>query len=167
MPLPCKPMSHQEELLRAFHIRIEDLEANRIGRLGDAQLRSLLNSGNWSVAGALFIGFLLAIILYGVAAKPLAPIQWILCILLFAAALTVGMGYFRQMRAAVTEGRVECLVGPVRVGSRGRGGWFLTVAGQSFRLPSRPWHVKQGQEYRVYIAPRTRGLVAMEPIGDG
>ena len=79
MPLPCKPMSHQEELLRAFHIRIEDLEANRIGRLGDAQLRSLLNSGNWSVAGALFIGFPLAIILYGVAAKPLAPIQCASC----------------------------------------------------------------------------------------
>lgn len=155
-------MTNHEKLLRAFRIRVEDVEANRLGWLGAAQQRNLLNSGNLNVAGAFFIGLLLAAILYGVAAKPLVPIQWVLCIVLFAVALIVGIRYFRQTRAAVAEGRVECLVGQVHVRSRGRAGWYLTVAGQSFQLPIRPWHIQQNTTYRVYIVPLTHSIVAME-----
>jgi hypothetical protein len=155
-------MNNDEELMRAFRIGSEDLEANRQGRLGPGQRRSLLKSGNWNVAGAFFIGLLLGAILYGVAAKPLAPVQWILCILLFAAALAVGIRYFRRTRAAAAEGRVESVVGPVQVASRGTAGWYLSVGGRSFRLPIRPWHIQSGAAYRVYIEPRTRNIVAME-----
>ena len=155
-------MTNDEKLLQAFRIRVEDLEANRRGRLGAAQERYLLNSGNLNVAGAFVIGLLLAGILYGVAAKPLVPIQWTLCIILFAVALIVGIRYFRQTRAAVAEGRVECLVGQVRVGSRGRAGWYLAVADQSFPLPIRPWHIQQNTTYRVYVVPLTHSIVAME-----
>jgi len=160
-------VDHCAELLRAFRIGDEDLAANRQGRLGAAQRRNLRNSGSWNLAGAFFIGLLLGAILYGVAAKPLVPIQWILSLVLFAAALGVGIRYFRQTRAAVAEGHVECLAGPVQVGSRGYAGWRLAVAGRSMHLPIRPWHVQRGAAYRVYIAPRTCSIVAMEPVSDG
>jgi hypothetical protein len=156
-------MNHRDELLRAFRIEVADLEANRVGRLGATQQRNLLRSGIWGIAGALLIGLLIGALLYAVATKPLAPIQWIVAIGLFAVVLIVGIRYLRQTRAAVADGRVECLVGPVRVGSRGRAGWYLTVAGQSFRLPVRPWNVQQGATYRVYIAPHTGSIVAIEP----
>src|SRR4029079_1712605 len=133
------------------------------GRLGPAQGRGLLRSGSANLAGAFLIGVLLAAILYGVAAKPLAPIQWILGILLFVIVLIVGIRYFLQTRAAVSEGRVESLVGQVHVQSRGRAGWFLTVAGQSFQLPVRPWQIQGDAPYRVYFVPRTRTVVAIEP----
>lgn len=163
MAIPSEPGGQRAALLQAFQIQSEDLEANRTGRLGPAQGRRLLRSGTANLAGAFLIGILLAAILYGVAAKPLAPIQWILCIILFVIVLIVGIRYFRQTRVEVTEGRVESLVGQVHGHSRGRAGWYLSVGGQSFHLPIRPWHIQQGAPYRVYFVPRTRTLVAMEP----
>ena len=163
MAIPSEITSHREELLRAFGIQPEDLEANHAGRLGLVQGRRLLRSGTSNLAGAFLIGVLLAAILYGVAAKPLAPIQWILGIVLFIVVLIVGIRYFRQTRAAVVEGRVESLVGQVHVHSHGRAGWYLNVGGQSFHLPIRPWHIQQGAPYQVYFVPQTRTLVAIEP----
>jgi hypothetical protein len=155
-------MNHQEELLKAFHIGIEDIQANRTGRLGPTQQRNLLNSGNGNLAGSLLIGLLLAAILYGVANKPLVTVQWITALILFAIVLIIGMRYFLQTRAAVADGRVECLVGQVQVRSRGKAGWYLTVAGRSFQLPIRPWNVQRDTIYRVYIVPGTRSIVAIE-----
>jgi hypothetical protein len=166
MTIPSERMNHSEELLRAFGIQFEDLEVNRAGRLGPAQSRKLLSSGNSNLAGAFLIGLLLAGILYGLANKPLVPIQWILSIILFVIVLTVGIRYFAQTRAAVAEGRVETLVGPVHVQSRGRAGWYLVVAGQSFQLPVRPWQIQREALYRVYFVPRTNSVVAMEPAVD-
>ena len=155
-------MSHQEELLKAFHIGMEDIQANRAGRLGPEQRRNLLNNGNGNLAGALLIGVLLAAIVYGVANKPLVPVQWITALILFAIVLIVGVRYFLQTRAAAADGRVERLVGQVQVVSRGKAGWFLMVAGQSFQLPIRPWNVQRDHVYRVYIVPSTRSIVAIE-----
>ena len=166
MAIPSEPGNQGAELLRAFRIQPEDLDANHAGRLGPAQGRGLLRSGSANLAGAFLIGVLLAAILYGVAAKPLAPIQWILGILLFVIVLIVGIRYFLQTRAAVSEGRVESLVGQVHVHSRGRAGWYLSIGGQSFHLPIRPWHIQQGAPYRVYFVPSTRTIVAMAPYPD-
>ncbi|MEE3718112.1 hypothetical protein V2H45_15335 [Tumidithrix elongata RA019] len=157
-------MSHSDDLLRAFRIAVEDLEENRAGRLGVAQRRNLLHSGNWNVAAALFLGFLLCATIYGFAKKPLAPIQWILAIALFAALLAMAIWYFRRTRVAVAEGRVECLAGQVQVGSRGRQGAYLAVAGEVLPLPISLRNIRQGGVYRVYIVPYTRGIVGMEPI---
>jgi hypothetical protein len=46
---------------------------------------------------------------------------------------------------------------------QGRSGWWLAVAGQSFHLPVRFWHVGPGTVYRVYVAPAATLIVAMEP----
>jgi len=166
MTTPSQPMSHREELLRAFGIQPQDLEANRAGRLGEAQGRKLLSSGNGNLAGAFLIGLLLAGILYGLANKPLVPVQWILALFLFLIVLVVGFQYFRQTRAAVVEDRVEALFGPVHVQSRGRAGWTLMVSGQSFQLPVHPWQIRQDELYCVYFVPRTRTVVALEPATD-
>lgn len=163
MTIPSEPINHSEELIRAFGIQYEDLEANRLGRLGVTQERKLLRSGTGNLAGALLIGLLLAAILYGVVNKPLVPVQWILALLLFVIVLIVGLRYFLQARAAVAEGRVESLLGQVRAQSRGRAGWFLMVAGQSFQLPIHPWHIRGDALYHVYFVPRTRTIVALEP----
>lgn len=158
-------MGVRDELLQAFHILPEDLDANRTGALGPREARRLIASGYWDLAAAVVIGLALMAILLFVAHKPLRPVQWILSSALFLAALLVGINYFRRVRAAVAEGRVECLTGAVQTQSRGKAGWYLNVAGQSFKLPVRPWHVKSGMAYRVYVAPRARVIVAMEPDG--
>jgi uncharacterized membrane protein len=163
MPVPSEPRDHRTELLRAFQIQPEDLEANRAGRLGPTQARKLLSSGSSNLAGTFLIGLLLAGILYGVVHKPLVPAQWITALILFVIVLIVGLRYFLQSRAAVAEGRVETLVGSARAQSRGRAGWFLVVAGQSFQLPVRPWQIQNDAPYRVYFVPRTRTIVAIEP----
>jgi hypothetical protein len=48
---------------------------------------------------------------------------------------------------------------------RGRDGWYLLIDGQSFRLPVHIWDVKNDASYRVYIAPKARRIVALEPDG--
>jgi hypothetical protein len=158
-------MGDRDELLRAFHILPEDLEANHTGALGPRQAQRLIAGGYWDLGAALIIGVALMAILLFVAHRPLKPVQWILSGALFLAALLVGINYFRRVRAAVAEGRVECLTGAVETRSRGRSGWYLHVAGQSFKLPVRPWQVKSGRTYRVYVAPRAGVIVAMEPDG--
>ena len=158
-------MDHRAELLKVFDIGPEDLEANRVGALGQRQARRLLRSGHWNLVGAVFIGLALAAILYWVARKPLAPVQWILAAGLFVAAMITGIVYFRRVRAAVAEGRVQCLTGPVQTRMQRRAGWYLSVAGRSFRLPVRFWHVRNGRSYRVYVSPQPNVIVAMEPDG--
>lgn len=158
-------MGHREELLRRFHLGPEDLEANQRGMLSQRQARYLLQSGIRNLLGSLVIGLALAAILYGIASKPLAPIQWILAAALAAAALVVGAIDEHRTRLAASEARVECLTGVVRIHMRGRAGWYLAIDGRSFTLPVHVWDVKSDAHYRVYIAPKAKRIVALEPDG--
>jgi hypothetical protein len=158
-------MGHREELLRLFHLGPEDLEANRRGMLSQRQARYLVESGVRNLLGSLVIGLALAAILYAVASKPLAPIQWILAAALAAAALTVGYIDYHRTRLAAVDARVECLRGPIRAQMRGRAGWYLVIAGRSFKLPVRFWDVKNDDPYRAYIAPKANRIVSLEPDG--
>lgn len=159
------PTQHREELLAAFGIGAADLDANRAGRLGEMQARALRRSGwnNLLLTGV--VGLILAAILAFVANKPLKPAQYITALVLFGATLAVGIDHFRKMNAAAADGRVDCLTGPVQVQSRGKQGFYLAVAGRSFKLPVRPWQVSSGANYRVYISTRAVQIVAMEPEG--
>lgn len=158
-------MRNREELLRRFRLETEDLEANRRGMLSQRQARYLLQSGIRNLLGSLVIGLALAVILYAVASKPLAPIQWILAAALAIAAVVVGAIDVRRTRRAASEARVECLTGAIRVQMRGRAGWYLLIDGQSFKLPVHIWDVKRDAPYRVYIAPKAKRIVALEPDG--
>ncbi len=158
-------MGHREELLRRFQLGPEDLEANRRGMLSQRQARYLVRSGVRNLLGSLGIGLALAAILYAVASKPLAPIQWILATALAAAALVVGSIDYQRTRRAAVDLRVECLRGTARVQMRGRAGWYLVIAGRSFKLPVHFWNVKQDALYRAYLAPKAKRIVALEPDG--
>ncbi len=155
-------MNHLEELLQAFRISPEDLAANRAGQLGEVQRRKLLWSGTVNVLAACFLGCLLIAIMYAVAERPLAPIQWILGSVMLAAVLILGIYYFRQTRAAVAAGRVECVRGVIRVSRRSKA-FYANIAGGSYRLPIFPRYLRAGMEYRVYIVTQTQSVVAVEP----
>jgi hypothetical protein len=158
-------MGQREELLRLMRLSQEDLEANRAGLLSQREARSIVQSGLRNLLGALLIGLALAAVLYAVASKPLAPIQWLLAAALAAAALIVGYVDFRRTRLAAAERRVECLKGSVHVQKRGRAGWYLVIAGRSFKLPVHFWHVQNDVPYRVYVVPRANRIVSLEPDG--
>lgn len=158
-------MSHRDDILGLFHLGPDDLDANRQGALSQRQARALAQSGVRNLLGALLIGLALAVIVYAVANKPLVPVQWILASLLAAAVLAVGAVDYRRTRLAARDGRVECLSGPIRLQSQGRAGWYLHVAGQSFKLPVHFWQLKNDAPYRVYVAPAARRIVALEPDG--
>jgi len=155
-------MNHRDELLQAFRIATEDLAANRVGRLGMSQRRKLLWSGTLNVAVACLFGCLIIAILYAVAERPLAPIQWILGSAMVAGVLLIGIYYFRQTRTAVAEDRVECVRGVIRVSRRSKA-FYANIAGQSYRLPIFPRYIRAGMEYRVYVVPQTQSVVAVEP----
>ena len=156
------PADPRADLLKAFGLGPEDLEANRAGRLSALQAKQLAASGTRNLIGALFGGVVLAAILAFVVNKPLKPAQWITALILFLALLAVGLHDFRKTRAAAGLG-VEEFRGPVGVESRGKDGFWLTVAGREFRMPVRPWHVQNGAGYRVYFSARANRVVAMEP----
>ncbi len=158
-------MSHRDDLARALGITADDLDANRAGALGPRQRRQLVASGWRSVGAALLAGAALAAILLWVANKPLNAAQVTTASLLFLAALAAGLFDLRRTRGAAADGRVECTAGPVAVVSRGSNGWFLEVAGRAFRMPVRPWHVRNGAAYRVYVSARGNRVVGMEPDG--
>jgi len=158
-------MGQREELLRLMRLSQEDLEANRAGLLSQRQARSIVQSGLRNLLGAFLMGLALAAILYAVASKPLALIQWLLAAALAAAVLIVGYVDYRRTRLAAADRRVECLRGPFHVHRRGRTGWYLAIAGRSFRLPVHFWHVHNDAPYRVYVVPRAKRVVSLEPDG--
>jgi hypothetical protein len=159
--------SHRDELLKAFHMGPEDLTANRAGSLGPNQARRLVRSGYWNLAGVAVIVFGLLAIMWAVAEKPLKPVQWVLVTILIVGGVILGAVQFRRLRASVAAGAVECITGMVRVRLRGRAGWYLYVGDRDFHLPIQRWHLPVEAPYRVYIAPRAKRVVAMEPEGWG
>jgi hypothetical protein len=161
-------MGHRDELLRLFRIGLEDLEANRAGTLSQRQAHYFKQNGIRSVILSLGIVLFLAVILFGVASKPLVPIQWILTSILAAIVLAIGYNDYSKLRLAAADPRVECLTGPTRIRKLGRAGWYLSIANRSFKLPAHSRIMKSDAAYRVYIAPkapRESCIVAIEPDG--
>ena len=158
-------MGHREDLLQLLHLGPEDLEANRAGRLSPRQARAIAASGVRNLAGSLFFAALLAAILFLVANKPIVPAQWITATVLGGAVLVVGIVDFNRTRHAAADPQVAILTGPARAQMRGRAGWYLVIAGRSFRLPVRPWQMKNDAPYRAYVAAKADRIVALEPDG--
>jgi len=161
-------MGHRDELLKLYHIGVEDLEANRTGRLSNRQAQYLRQNGIRSVILTIIIIGVLAAVLFGVATKPLAPIQWILTGILAALVFAIGYNDYSKLRLAAADPRVECLTGPARIQRRGRAGWYLSIAHRDFKLPAHSKIMKSDANYRVYIAPkapRESCIVALEPDG--
>ena len=158
-------MGHRDELLKLFKLGIEDLEANRAGALSERQARYLNQNAIQNIILAVLIVGFLAAVLFGVATRPLAPVQWILTGILAAIVLAIGFSEVRKSRLAAADPHVECLSGPARIRARGRAGWFLVIAQRDFKLPAHHKNMRSDANYRVYIAPKANRIVAMEPDG--
>jgi hypothetical protein len=156
---------HLLELLRVFKNTPTDLDANRLGQLGPGQLHRLRRSAANSVLIMVAVVAALIVVILLVGTRPIAPWRWGLIAVIALAGLAVGVQRGRELRRALRARTVEGLTGPVRVRMRGRSGWWLTVADQSFHLPVRFWHVGPDLPYRVYVAPAAKLIVAMEPAG--
>lgn len=150
------------DALAAFGIGPDDIAANREGRLSPRQAKQIAASGTRNLAGALFAGVILALILAFVVNHPLKPAQPITAGILFLAILAVGIHDFRRTRAAA-KGPIERISGPIEITARGTQGWFISVAGREFRMPVQPWKLQNGTVYHVYFSPRANRIVAMEP----
>ena len=159
------PEEHRLELLRVFKNTPSDLDANRLGQLGPGQLRRLRRSAANSLLIMVAVVAALIVIVLLVGTRPIAPWRWVLVAVVALGGLAVGVQRSRELRRALREHTVEALTGQVKVRMQGRSGWWLTVAGQSFHLPVRFWHVGPDLDYRVYVAPAAKLIVAMEPAG--
>lgn len=151
------------DLLDTFHNSLTDLEDNRAGRLSQNQVTRLLASGTKNLVGAFVVGLTLVGILLFVAHKPLAPVQWILGLVLFLVVLSAGLLYFQKTRRAAKTRTVECFQGTITIRMVGRAGWYLFVDQKSFKLPVRPWTVAPGLVYKVYVSPEAEVIVGVEP----
>jgi hypothetical protein len=156
---------HQLELLRVFKNSPADLDANRSGQLGPGQARRLRRRAASSVLIMVAVAAVCIALIIAAGSKPIAPWRWGLIAVVALGGVAVGVQRSRELRRALRERTVASLAGPVTVRMQGRGGWWLTVAGQSFHLPVRFWHLGPGTEYRVYVAPAAKLIVAMEPAG--
>jgi hypothetical protein len=159
------PDEHRLELLRVFENTPADLDANRLGQLGPGQVRRLRRGAASSVLimAAVVAGLILIVLFVGT--RPIAPWRWGLVAAVALGGVALGVQRSRELRRALRARTVAGLTGPVRVRMQGRGGWWLTVADQSFHLPVRFWHVGPDLAYRVYVAPAAKLIVAMEPAG--
>jgi hypothetical protein len=160
-----KGVSHRDELLNVFHVGPEDLEANRAGRLGPAQVR-LIRRGVWKnvVFAALLLAALLTIVFLA-AERPFVWVQYLVVGLMVLGLAALTFAICRGLLRAAAAGVAECHSGPVKVVLAGRNGMFLWIGEDHWRLPVRFWHVATGAPYRVYVAPAARLIVAMEPDG--
>ncbi len=158
-------MAYTDVLLKGFHIKLEDLEANRKGKLSRRQVFLMVRGGVANLLGGFLIGLVLAGILVWVADKPLRPIQWILALGLFLAAMSVGVRDLLRTGWAAADPRVACLKGTVRTHRAGSAGWYLSVAGRSLKIPVRFWTFEDDVPYRVYVAVHAGRIVAIEPDG--
>ena len=96
-------MGHSDILLKLDHIGVENLEANRAGVLSQRQAGYFRRNGIRSVILALIIVGVLAAVLFGVAAKPLVPIQWILTAGLSAIVLVIGYNDYSKLRLTAAD----------------------------------------------------------------
>lgn len=159
-----QPDPHQE-LLRVFKNSEQDIDANRIGQLGEGQSRRLQRSATGAlIAMSVMIAVLFTVVILIGGHHPQSW-RWIIVILAAAGFAAIGINQHKGLRRAVRDGTVECLEGQVRIRSRARNGWWLTIEGREFRLPVQVWLLGADAEYRVYIATAAKRIVGMETPG--
>jgi hypothetical protein len=156
------PDEHRADLLRAFKIGPDDLAANREGRLSPSERRRVGRNALGTVLLAIALALGLAAIMIFAIDKPLYPIQWILCGLLFAVLAAVGSTTGWRARRARRNGTVECLTGPIRLTRNPRSGYHIHVAGRRFLSNTGGRIAISGHTYHVYVASPAKLIVAMD-----
>jgi hypothetical protein len=153
-------VSNREELLHAFRVKPADLEANRAGRLGPGQVERLRR--NIWINVLVVLPMQLLLIAFVVFARP-ATLGLILAGVLFALLTIAELSWVRRIRRVIREGTVRGLRGRVTLRRSLSSGTWLSVSGERNRLWTGGRYVLPGGDYRVYVAPGARLVVAMEP----
>lgn len=154
-----------QELLRIFKNSEEDIDANRIGQLGEGQSRRLMRSATGALIAMAVMIALVFFVMIVIGGQPVPTWRWILLIAVAGGFAAIGINQSKGLRRAVRDGTVECLNGPVKIRMQVRNGWWLTVADRSFRLPVQVWQASVDAEYRVYVATAAKRIVGMEAPG--
>ena len=157
------PEEYRAQLLQRWKIDEPDLAANRAGVLSEHQKDRLRSGGTVNLVLGIVLGAGVIALVLAVGTKPLKPVQYVLSTLAFVVCLFLGSFEFRRRRAAASAGVVECLTGPINVRMQGRAGWYLWVGGTSFKLPTQGWHLANGLAHHVYVAPKAKAIVGIEP----
>jgi hypothetical protein len=153
-------VSNSEELLHAFRVTPTDLEANRAGRLGPAQVERLRRNAWINVLVVLPLQLLL--IAFVVFARP-AALGLISAGVLFVLLTIAEVNWARRVQRVIREDTVRSLRGRVMLRRSISSGTWLAVGGERNRLWASARYVLPGGDYRVYVAPAARLVVAMEP----
>ncbi len=162
-------------LARTFGFRLEDLDANRAGRLAPRQLLGLLLAeAAFAALTILFpLGFLVNLL---TVRRADSTGLWIVFLFVGLPLLVVGVLTLWQARpllADVVSGRVTPHVGQAykithtRV-IRGRTDQHYTVqfGEQTFAIPKTAYEsLPPGRVFRAYALPRSGQLISLEPIG--
>jgi hypothetical protein len=152
--------SNKDELLTAFRIDPDDLAANRDGRLGSNQVERLRRN-IW--LNALVVAPLqVALVLIVVLADPSA-VGHVVIGGLFVLLTAAEVSWAVRIRRAIRNGRVQALRGPIKIRRSVQSGTWVTVGGKRNRLWAGSRYVADGGEYRVYVVPAVKAVVAMEP----
>ncbi len=164
-----------QTLARNFGFRLEDLDANRAGRLARRQvLTLLLTEAAFAALTILFpLGFLLNLLLVR---RANSAGLWIMFLcaglpLLVVGALTLWQA--RRFLADVAARRVTAHVGQARkethtrvIRSREDVRYTVQFDAQTFEIPQAAYEaLAPGRVYRAYALPHSGKLISVEPIG--
>jgi len=147
-------------LLSAFRIDPDDLAANRDGRLGTNQVGRLRR--NVWLNALVVLPLQVALVLIAVLADPSA-VGYAVIGGLFVLLTAAEISWAVRIRRALRDGRVQALRGPVKIRRSVQSGTWISVGGKRNRLWAGSRYVADGGEYRVYVVPAVKAVVAMEP----
>lgn len=168
-----------DELARAVGFTSGDLELNRAGRLSSEQRRSLECGLRPRVVGAAVclacaVGALVGIVAFrppqntGAAFLALAGLAGFCGVLIASGAARLSQD-LKGSTVRDVEGYVTSSESATHLNSRfGPHGTFLrfvwSVGGDRFVVPGRAYAVLAPAHYRLFFLPRTRRIVALEPL---
>ncbi len=171
-------------LMRHLGVTWDDLRHNRAGRLGERQ-QARLQRARWTALGwlvaiygampLLAAPFLEQAVGVAVGARSLASPSLPVNILLFSLpfiALRVMNRRLQHLARDLCEGRVEVAEGPVALDPEQplRRAYRAAMTVHQTPLAVHPrlaQHFEPHRHYRVYYAPRSRILLAAEPLSSG
>jgi hypothetical protein len=163
------------DLARTFGFRLEDLDANRAGRLAARQVLALLLTE--LAFAALTVLFPLAFLVNLIVVRRADPSGlWVMFLcaglpLLVVGALTLWQA--RRFLADVAARRVAAYVGQAQkqtqtrvIRNREEQRYTVQFGEQTFEIPRAAYEaLTPGRVYRAYALPHSGKLISVEPIG--
>ena len=172
------PAQAQDELRHILavtnHFNVDDLPANREGRLGRSGSRRLRSA--WAPAAWMLLFAFLALVVFvylvnADVSKDMAPILFVAALFLILGALAGALGALSPT-LDVLGGKVNSAEGVVQKIERRTYGRTANTF-YYYRLGNQSWTVTPeayraliaGPTYRVYFLPRSKRMVGIEPLG--